>query len=116
MSGIDGSEVPSPNGNSSCEKPVSLAPIGPGNYDRAWNDPPMFDPRVNIIGKPPPSKLNKRVAHPISSAAVPQPQPVTGSNFAPNFLPPTSPPTGSAAVPILIPIQNTSSLPPQTGI
>ncbi|CAG7636343.1 unnamed protein product [Allacma fusca] len=50
--------------------PINNAPIGPGNHARAWNDPPMFSTEVNVSARPPPNKLNKRVAYPISSQNV----------------------------------------------
>ena len=37
----------------------------PGNHDKAWNDPPLFDFDANAGPvKPPAGKLNKRVGFP----------------------------------------------------
>jgi hypothetical protein len=36
----------------------------PGNFDRAWNDPPLFSYKSTSQG---PNKLNKRVNHPVPS-------------------------------------------------
>jgi hypothetical protein len=40
----------------------------PGNFDRAWNDPPLFSYKAN--GQPPTTgpKLNKRVMYPVTAA------------------------------------------------
>jgi hypothetical protein len=42
----------------------------PGNWDRAWNDPPLFSYKAD--SKPPAAglKLNKRVHHPVESGIV----------------------------------------------
>lgn len=47
----------------------------PGNWDRAWNDPPLFSYKSD--SKPPAAglKLNKRVHHPVESA----PPPISGN-------------------------------------
>ena len=39
----------------------------PGNFDRAWNDPPLFNYKTN--GQPPTAglKLNKRVTYPATA-------------------------------------------------
>ena len=38
----------------------------PGNFDRAWNDPPLFSYKPAAQG---PNKLNKRVMHPVPSGS-----------------------------------------------
>lgn len=43
-----------------------LRPIGPGNHDRAWNDPPMFSVDANTRPSGQRSRLNERVAFPMN--------------------------------------------------
>jgi len=55
-----------------------------GNYDRAWNDPPVFSLQVNAMGggRPVPTKLTKRVAYPGEGISTPGigPEPASRSH------------------------------------
>jgi len=48
-------------------QPEESITVKPGNHDRGWNDPPVFNVEMNTRGKAVPTKLNKRVAFPLSS-------------------------------------------------
>jgi hypothetical protein len=39
----------------------------PGNFDRAWNDPPLFNYKANAQPPTNGSKLNKRVNYPATT-------------------------------------------------
>jgi len=85
------------------QPPSPLQPLAPGNYDRAWNDPPLFS--YSSCKQPGVSKLTKRVAFPPSSCAPSLPP---GQD-------PTAPPTlhdaGAKPPPCLLP-PPPSSAPP----
>ncbi|KAK7096731.1 steroid receptor RNA activator 1-like [Littorina saxatilis] len=94
-----------------------MAAPRPGNTDRGWNDPPMFDYQGTASstnpGSPQHTKLNKRVAYPMSShAELPLPtgtatllNPSEGPpRLAPvQILPPTSTTTTPTPVPVVVP-------------
>jgi len=55
-------------------------PIAPGNYDRAWNDPPLFSYNEGSGQAKQPHKLNRRAAYPMTSSG---PSPPTNQNLPP---------------------------------
>jgi len=77
--------------NQSCQILPPLS-IRSGNYDRAWNDPPVFSLEVNGTVKSVPTKLNKRVAYPGISSS---PTPAASGSVTSGSLPPLTsiPPT-----------------------
>lgn len=86
-----------------------LQPLAPGNFDRAWNDPPLFS-YSSSQGQPGAgSRLTKRVGFPAASTAPPLP---TGQD-------PTAPPSlhdaGAKPPPCLLP-PPPSILPPATSL
>ena len=80
-----------------------------GFHAGAWNDPPMFSTEFNVAARPSaPNRLNKRVAHPISSG----PSPYAGPQvLAPNQG--TMPTMGGIPPPTNF--NNTSSMAPPEG-
>lgn len=44
----------------------------PGNFDRAWNDPPLFDYNTAAPAPSQGTKLNKRIGFPSSTPPPPQ--------------------------------------------
>jgi len=82
--------------------PPPAQPLAPGNYDRAWNDPPLFSYSTSAAAQPvTANRLNKRVAFPTSKATAPAPglDPTAppalydaGMRPPPGALPPPPPP------------------------
>ncbi|KAL8559567.1 hypothetical protein ACOMHN_018730 [Nucella lapillus] len=87
-----------------------MAASRPGNTDRGWNDPPMFDYQGSVTaghmgtGSPQHTKLNKRVAYPMSSPTVPASPTCTSPLLNPSEGPPRLPP-----IQILPPVSTTST-------
>ena len=53
---------------------AAAQPLAPGNFDRAWNDPPLFSYSTSTTAQPiTANRLNKRVPFPTSKAAAPAP-------------------------------------------
>lgn len=53
--------------------PPPAQPLAPGNFDRAWNDPPLFSySAASGQSGPGGNRLNKRVAFPTQQAAFPR--------------------------------------------
>jgi len=52
-------------------KAVPSIPIAPGNFDRAWNDPPQFSYNDSTGQQKPGSRLNRRVVYPLAGGAPP---------------------------------------------
>jgi len=80
---------------------VPVNTLAPGNYDRAWNDPPLLSSTAPQTGG---SRLTKRVGFPTSTTI-----PNTGQD-------PTAPPSlhdaGAKPPPCMLPPPPSSSLPP----
>ena len=55
----------------------------PGNFDRAWNDPPLFNYKKESTSANAPTKLNKRVGFPVA------PPLTSSSSLGAQFLPPS---------------------------
>ncbi|XP_076445966.1 steroid receptor RNA activator 1-like [Babylonia areolata] len=88
-----------------------MAASRPGNTDRGWNDPPMFDYQGSVsaahfgTSSPQHTKLNKRVAYPMSpSAGSAVPEGGTSPLLNPSEGPPRLPP-----IQILPPVSTTST-------
>jgi len=77
--------------------PTPIQPLAPGNFDRAWNDPPLFSYNQNTAQPGTGSRLTRRIGFPASSRAPPLP---TGTD-------PTAPPSlhdaGAKPPPSLLP-------------
>ncbi|XP_045613882.1 steroid receptor RNA activator 1 [Procambarus clarkii] len=93
-----------------------MDPIGPGNHERAWNDPPKFAYNASAGGAPGSSGgrrrlLNKRVAVPIgpTSNVSPVCPALKSSDTPPNIgsAPPRPPTVGPPPVPL--PLKNHNS-------
>jgi len=95
-------------------KATPAVPIAPGNFDRAWNDPPQFsynDSTSNQIKSNGP-RLNRRVAYPPQGSVQPPPAggglpPMTSGHSLPDAgakalpgtcMPPPPPPTMSGGL------------------
>jgi len=54
--------------------PPPAQPLAPGNFDRAWNDPPMFSYSTSATAQPiTANRLNKRIAFPTNQSQAPVP-------------------------------------------
>jgi len=77
--------------------PPPIQPLAPGNFDRAWNDPPLFSYNPGTVQPGTGSRLTRRIGFPASSTAPPLP---TGTD-------PTAPPSlhdaGAKPPPSLLP-------------
>lgn len=100
--------------------PAPAQPLAPGNFDRAWNDPPLFSYSTSATAQPvTANRLNKRVAFPSSQAAAPPPglDPTAppalydaGMRPPPGALPPPPPPAiMTPANPELVPSSDENS-------
>jgi len=77
--------------------PPPIQPLAPGNFERAWNDPPLFSYNPGTVQPGTGSRLTRRIGFPASSTAPPLP---TGTD-------PTAPPSlhdaGAKPPPSLLP-------------
>jgi len=77
--------------------PPPIQPLAPGNFDRAWNDPPLFSYNPGSAQLGTGSRLTRRIGFPASSTAPPLP---SGTD-------PTAPPSlhdaGAKPPPSLLP-------------
>ena len=56
------------------QPPPPAQPLAPGNFDRAWNDPPLFSYSTSSTAQPiTANRLNKRVAFPTNQSQAPAP-------------------------------------------
>lgn len=92
--------------------PPPLQPLAPGNFDRAWNDPPLFSYNPGTAQPGAGNRLTRRVGFPSSTTAAPLPSGTdptappslhdAGAKPPPSMLPPPPPlmnpsPSASAA-------------------
>jgi len=95
------------------QPPPPAQPLAPGNFDRAWNDPPLFSYSTSSTAQPiTANRLNKRVAFPTNQSQAPAP----GSGQDPTAPPKLydagmKPPSGS----ILPPPPPTMMIPTSSG-
>jgi len=91
--------------------------LAPGNFDKAWNDPPLFSYTGNAAAKSSRTNLNKRIAFPgMGGGAAPLPPP----GMDPTATPPLydlgcKPPAGSLPPPPPQCVPGTLPPPPQCG-
>ena len=87
--------------------PPPTQPLAPGNYDKAWNDPPLFSySAASGQTGPGTNRLNKRVAFPTQQAAFPRsgldptaPPKLYDAGMKPPSSPQVMPPPPPAVVP-----------------
>jgi len=79
--------------------PGKAVPIAPGNYDRAWNDPPLFSYNEGSGQAKQPHKLNRRAAYPMTSSG---PSPPNNQNIPPlaSGMPPNTDQMGAKSPPL----------------
>jgi len=51
------------------QPPPPIQPLAPGNFDRAWNDPPLFSYNPGTVQPGSGSRLTRRIGFPASSTA-----------------------------------------------
>lgn len=74
----------------------------PGNHDRAWNDPPLFDyntsPASGAVKTSTATKLNKRIGFPSTSQPLNPSKSTSSSDASMPPLPPSMPPPSASAI------------------